>query len=168
MKSQWNCREHEKERHVSELIESQKQKQPRKQARLCGTGSSAAQFQRYKCQNVQDAGNAPGQGYAPIIGPPFGDIVLYEVTQCDLQAFIDVPAQRIDEGDGKASGAHQTVDFKTSPIPLEQCHAAKGTDDNEAIQKAAKTGRIGDGKIFISSVEEAIRIRTGETGAAAV
>ncbi|MDA9769585.1 P-II family nitrogen regulator [Emcibacteraceae bacterium] len=34
----------------------------------------------------------------------------------------------------------------------------------EAIQQAAKTGRIGDGKIFISSIEEAIRIRTGETG----
>jgi nitrogen regulatory protein P-II 1 len=38
----------------------------------------------------------------------------------------------------------------------------------EAIQKAAKTGRIGDGKIFISTVEEAIRIRTGETGVDAV
>src|SRR5262250_477571 len=38
----------------------------------------------------------------------------------------------------------------------------------EAIQKAAKTGRIGDGKIFISSIEEVIRIRTGETGADAV
>ena len=34
----------------------------------------------------------------------------------------------------------------------------------EAIQKAAHTGRIGDGKIFVSTVEEAIRIRTGETG----
>jgi len=34
----------------------------------------------------------------------------------------------------------------------------------EAIQQAARTGRIGDGKIFISQVEEAIRIRTGETG----
>ncbi|MDV7341509.1 P-II family nitrogen regulator [Terasakiella sp. A23] len=38
----------------------------------------------------------------------------------------------------------------------------------EAIQQAAHTGRIGDGKIFISSVEEAIRIRTGETGSEAV
>ncbi|MFC7050536.1 P-II family nitrogen regulator [Emcibacter nanhaiensis] len=38
----------------------------------------------------------------------------------------------------------------------------------EAIQQAAKTGRIGDGKIFVSSVEEAIRIRTGETGDDAV
>ena len=34
----------------------------------------------------------------------------------------------------------------------------------EAIQRAAKTGRIGDGKIFVSNVEEVIRIRTGETG----
>jgi nitrogen regulatory protein P-II 1 len=38
----------------------------------------------------------------------------------------------------------------------------------EAIQQAARTGRIGDGKIFVSSVEEAIRIRTGETGSDAI
>ncbi len=38
----------------------------------------------------------------------------------------------------------------------------------EAIQNAAKTGRIGDGKIFVSSVEEVIRIRTGETGSEAI
>ena len=38
----------------------------------------------------------------------------------------------------------------------------------EAIAAAAQTGRIGDGKIFISSIEEAIRIRTGETGADAI
>ena len=38
----------------------------------------------------------------------------------------------------------------------------------EAIIKAARTGKIGDGKIFVSSVEQVIRIRTGETGEAAV
>jgi nitrogen regulatory protein P-II 1 len=38
----------------------------------------------------------------------------------------------------------------------------------EAILKAAKTGRIGDGKIFISAVDDAIRIRTGEKGANAI
>ena len=38
----------------------------------------------------------------------------------------------------------------------------------EAVQNAAKTGRIGDGKIFISSIDEAIRIRTGEKGREAV
>lgn len=38
----------------------------------------------------------------------------------------------------------------------------------EAIQSAARTGRIGDGKIFVSNVEEVIRIRTGEKGPDAV
>ncbi len=38
----------------------------------------------------------------------------------------------------------------------------------EAIMQAARTGRIGDGKIFISTVDEAIRIRTGETGVEAL
>ena len=38
----------------------------------------------------------------------------------------------------------------------------------EAIIQAARTGRIGDGKIFITAVEEAIRIRTGEKGADAI
>ena len=38
----------------------------------------------------------------------------------------------------------------------------------EAIQKAAHTGKIGDGKIFVSAVDQAVRIRTGETGANAL
>ena len=38
----------------------------------------------------------------------------------------------------------------------------------EAIQKSAHTGRIGDGKIFVTNVEQAVRIRTGETGDAAI
>ena len=38
----------------------------------------------------------------------------------------------------------------------------------EAVKTAAQTGRIGDGKIFISSIDEAIRIRTGETGGNAI
>lgn len=38
----------------------------------------------------------------------------------------------------------------------------------DAIEKSAKTGRIGDGKIFVTNVEEAIRIRTGERGEDAI
>jgi nitrogen regulatory protein P-II 1 len=38
----------------------------------------------------------------------------------------------------------------------------------EAIQQAAHTGRIGDGKIFVTTVDEAIRIRTGEKGLDAI
>lgn len=38
----------------------------------------------------------------------------------------------------------------------------------DAIEKSAKTGRIGDGKIFVSTIDEAVRIRTGEKGEEAV
>ncbi|HJQ16407.1 MAG TPA: P-II family nitrogen regulator [Bradyrhizobium sp.] len=38
----------------------------------------------------------------------------------------------------------------------------------EAIENAARTGRIGDGKIFVSTIEEALRIRTGEKGGDAI
>ena len=38
----------------------------------------------------------------------------------------------------------------------------------DAIQSAARTGRIGDGKIFVSDIAEVVRIRTGESGAAAI
>ena len=38
----------------------------------------------------------------------------------------------------------------------------------EAVIKAARTGKIGDGKIFVTSVEQIVRIRTGETGEDAV
>ncbi len=65
-------------------------------------------------------------------------------------------------------GAEYVVDFLPKvkvEIVLTDEMAEKAL---EAIQKAAQTGRIGDGKIFISSVEEVIRIRTGETGSEAV
>ena len=65
-------------------------------------------------------------------------------------------------------GAEYVVDF----LPKVKIEVVLGDDmltkAVEAIQKAAKTGRIGDGKIFISTIEEAIRIRTGETGNDAV
>ena len=65
-------------------------------------------------------------------------------------------------------GAEYVVDFlpkvKIDIVVPEA--AADGAVD--AILQAAKTGRIGDGKIFVSSVEQVIRIRTGETGEAAV
>ena len=45
---------------------------------------------------------------------------------------------------------------------------AQATQVIEAIQKSAATGRIGDGKIFVLPIEEAVRIRTGERGEAAI
>jgi len=65
-------------------------------------------------------------------------------------------------------GAEYVVDFLPK-VKIEVVLSDEMLDKAiEAIQKAAKTGRIGDGKIFISTVEEAIRIRTGETGVDAV
>lgn len=51
---------------------------------------------------------------------------------------------------------------KTSVVVVVHDHEAK--DATEAIVAAARTGRIGDGKIFITPVDEVIRIRTGEAG----
>ena len=61
-------------------------------------------------------------------------------------------------------GAEYVVDFLPK-VKLEVVLAASLLERAvEAIQSAAHTGRIGDGKIFITTVEQAIRIRTGETG----
>lgn len=65
-------------------------------------------------------------------------------------------------------GAEYVVDFLPK-IKLELVVADDMTEAAmEAIIKAAHTGKIGDGKIFVSAVEQVIRIRTGETGEAAV
>ena len=65
-------------------------------------------------------------------------------------------------------GAEYVVDF----LPKARIELAV-TDEIadqviEAIQESARTGKIGDGKIFVSPLEQSIRIRTGETGAAAI
>ena len=61
-------------------------------------------------------------------------------------------------------GAEYVVDFLPK-VKIEVVLADEFVDRAvEAIQNAARTGRIGDGKIFISNVEQAIRIRTGESG----
>ena len=65
-------------------------------------------------------------------------------------------------------GSEYTVDFLPK-IKIEIV-VADGVADQAtaAIVKAAKTGKIGDGKIFVSSIEQAVRIRTEETGDKAV
>ncbi len=61
-------------------------------------------------------------------------------------------------------GAEYVVDF----LPKVKIEAVVGDELSEqvieAISKAANTGKIGDGKIFVFNVEQAVRIRTGETG----
>ncbi len=65
-------------------------------------------------------------------------------------------------------GAEYVVDFLPK-VKLEVVTTAEMLDKAvEAILNAAKTGRIGDGKIFVSDITEVIRIRTGETGQEAI
>jgi nitrogen regulatory protein PII len=65
-------------------------------------------------------------------------------------------------------GAEYVVDF----LPKVKIEVAVGSalleQTIEAITKAANTGKIGDGKVFISPLEQVIRIRTGETGEEAI
>jgi nitrogen regulatory protein P-II 2 len=65
-------------------------------------------------------------------------------------------------------GAEYVVDF----LPKVKLELAVETDQVEraieAIQHSANTGKIGDGKIFVTALEQIIRIRTGETGADAI
>ena len=65
-------------------------------------------------------------------------------------------------------GAEYVVDFLPKvkiEVVLEDSMVERVVD---AIQQAAYTGRIGDGKIFVTSIEEVLRIRTGEKGADAI
>lgn len=65
-------------------------------------------------------------------------------------------------------GSEYTVDFLPK-VKIEIVVDDSQTESvAQAIVKSANTGKIGDGKVFISTVEEAIRIRTGETGSSAV
>ena len=113
----------------------------------------------------------PGQPYMKkieaIIKPFKLDEVKEALHEVGLQGMTVTEAKGFGRQKGHTElyrGAEYVVDFLPK-IKLEIV-----IDDNlveravEAIQKSAHTGRIGDGKIFVSSVEEAIRIRTEETG----
>jgi nitrogen regulatory protein P-II 1 len=106
-----------------------------------------------------------------IIKPFKLDEVKEALQEIGLQGITVIEAKGFGRQKGHTElyrGAEYVVDFLPK-VKLEVVLAdemlGKALD---AIQKAAKTGRIGDGKIFISTVEEAIRIRTGETGADAI
>lgn len=65
-------------------------------------------------------------------------------------------------------GAEYVVDFLPK-VKIEVAVAEAMVDQTlEAITKAANTGKIGDGKVFVAALEQVIRIRTGETGEEAI
>ena len=106
-----------------------------------------------------------------IIKPFKLDEVKEALQEIGLQGITVIEAKGFGRQKGHTElyrGAEYVVDF----LPKVKVEVVLGDEQLdaavEAIQNAAKTGRIGDGKIFISSVDEAIRIRTGEVGADAI
>jgi len=79
------------------------------------------------------------------------------------------------KGFGRQKGhveLYRGAEYDISFIPKVKVEIVVGDSMTEkvvaAIQEKAKTGKIGDGKIFVSSVEQVVRIRTGETGETAI
>jgi nitrogen regulatory protein P-II 1 len=106
-----------------------------------------------------------------VIKPFKLDDVKEALQEIGLQGMTVVEAKGFGRQKGHTElyrGAEYVVDF----LPKLKVEVVVADDQVEAaleaIQKAAKTGKIGDGKIFVMSVENVVRIRTGETGAAAV
>ena len=106
-----------------------------------------------------------------IIKPFKLDEVKEALQEIGLQGITVIEAKGFGRQKGHTElyrGAEYVVDF----LPKVKIEVVLNDDmlDKavEAIQKSAKTGRIGDGKIFISNIEEAIRIRTGESGTDAI
>ena len=106
-----------------------------------------------------------------IIKPFKLDEVKDALQEANLQGITVLEAKGFGRQKGHTElyrGAEYVVDFLPK-VKLEIIIADDMLDTAlEAIQSAAHTGRIGDGKIFVSDVAEAIRIRTGETGDEAI
>lgn len=123
-----------------------------------------------KPRNIQLIGEAMKKVEA-IIKPFKLDEVKEALQDVGLQGITVTEAKGFGRQKGHTElyrGAEYVVDFlpkvKVEVVLEEQLLEAAVN----AIRDAAQTGRIGDGKIFISSVEDVVRIRTGETGADAV
>jgi nitrogen regulatory protein P-II 1 len=106
-----------------------------------------------------------------IIKPFKLDEVKEALQELGLQGMTVLEAKGFGRQKGQTElyrGAEYVVDF----LPKIKIEVVLADDQVaaavEAIQTAARTGRIGDGKIFISDVLEVIRIRTGETGSSAI
>ena len=99
--------------------------------------TSEAQFKRNKYQGIDDAGNAPRHGHIREVGPPLSDVLLHKMAQCRRRAFIDVPAEWIDECCNEATESRETQDPEIFPIPPQQSRAAKHTNNQKTNQKTA-------------------------------
>jgi nitrogen regulatory protein P-II 1 len=137
-----------------------------------GTGQSAKRNVEANLQSdTQTPGRRSVKKIEAIIKPFKLDEVKEALQEVGLQGITVTEAKGFGRQKGHAElyrGAEYIVDF----LPKVKIEIVIGDDLVEraidAIRRAAQTGRIGDGKIFVSNVEGAIRIRTGESGLDAI
>jgi nitrogen regulatory protein P-II 1 len=134
-----------------------------------------AEQSRYPHETEEAAGPRPGVDHMKkieaIIKPFKLDEVKEALHEVGLQGITVVEAKGFGRQKGHTElyrGAEYVVDFLPKVKIEVICEDSVVERAVEAIMNAARTGRIGDGKIFITTVEEVIRIRTGEKGEAAV
>jgi nitrogen regulatory protein P-II 1 len=153
---------------------------PRKRAESSRAGIAAPLARRVQMpggthfRGSAGACRAPGEAMKKIeaIIKPFKlDEVKEALQEVGLQGITVTEAKGFGRQKGHTElyrGAEYVVDF----LPKVKLEIVLGDDQVEraveAIRRAAQTGKIGDGKIFVSNVEEAIRIRTGESGMDAI
>jgi nitrogen regulatory protein P-II 1 len=125
----------------------------------------------YRRAAIGSAGRRSVKKIEAIIKPFKLDEVKEALQEVGIQGITVTEAKGFGRQKGHAElyrGAEYIVDF----LPKVKIEIVVGDDLVEkaidSIRRAAQTGRIGDGKIFVSNIEEAIRIRTGESGLDAI
>jgi nitrogen regulatory protein P-II 2 len=106
-----------------------------------------------------------------IVKPSRLDAVLEAVTQVGVSGMTVTEVRGYGRQKGKTE-IYRGAEYEVKLLPKVKLEIAVGDDLvvklSEAIARAANTGRIGDGKIFVIDLESALRIRTGELGEAAI
>lgn len=106
-----------------------------------------------------------------VIKPSRLDAVLDAVTEAGASGLTVTEVRGYGRQRGKTE-VYRGAEYEVRLLPKVKLEAAVEDDIVErvceAIRKAANTGKIGDGKVFVLDLEHVMRIRTGETGAAAI
>ena len=137
-----------------------------------GTVRASISAKRARCPFPNKSGDHSLMKKIEAIIKPFKlDEVKEALQEVGLQGITVIEAKGFGRQKGHTElyrGAEYVVDFLPK-VKVEVIVADETVDGAiEAIRKAAQTGRIGDGKIFVSNIEEVIRIRTGESGVDAI
>ncbi len=106
-----------------------------------------------------------------VIKPSRLDAVLDAVTEAGASGLTVTEVRGYGRQRGKTE-VYRGAEYEVKLLPKVKLEIAAPADIVdaviEAVQRAANTGKIGDGKVFVLDLEQALRIRTGETGAAAI